>query len=121
MGMAPPPEAVVLFDGKSLDAWTVQDTTKPAAWRIENGYAEVRGGDITTKRLFEDCRVHVEFLCPESPGAPWQSRGNSGVYLQGSYEVQVLDSYGVDPMQMGDCGAIYGVSLPRVNACRPAA
>jgi len=120
MGMAPPPEAVVLFDGRSLGAWTIQDTTKPAAWRIENGYAQVQGGDITTKQLFTDCRLHVEFWCPSAPDAPWQSRGNSGVYLQGSYEVQVLDSYAVDPMQMGDCGAIYGVSLPRVNACRPA-
>lgn len=114
---AHPADAVVLFDGKSLAEWTLLDG-KPADWRLENDYMEVRGGSIRTKREFTDCQLHVEFWLPSMPNATGQGKANSGVYLQGRYEVQVLDSYGLKSGG-GDCGAIYGVSAPLVNACRP--
>lgn len=79
---------------------------------------QVQGGSIRTKQVFDDCQLHVEFWLPLMPEARGQARANSGVYLQGRYEVQVLDSYGLDS-QNNDCGAIYGVAAPLVNACRP--
>lgn len=112
-----PKDAVVLFDGKGLSEWIHLDG-KPADWKLVNDYMEVRGGNIRTKREFTDCQVHVEFWLPSMPNASGQAKANSGVYLQGRYEVQVLDSYGLKS-QSNDCGAIYGVSAPLVNACRP--
>ena len=76
-------------------------------------------GSILTREEFGDCLLHVEFMTPASPaGASGQGRGNSGVYLQAHYEVQVLDSYGLKP-GLGDCGAIYGIKVPDLNASRP--
>ena len=114
---ARPADAIVLFDGKGLSEWTYLDG-KPADWRLEGDYMEVRGGNIRTKREFGDCQLHVEFWLPSMPNATGQAKANSGVYLQGRYEVQVLDSYGLQS-QSNDCGGIYGVSAPLVNACRP--
>ncbi len=114
-----PADAVVLFDGKDLSGWTQVGSDKPAAWKVENGYMEVNGtGNITTKRSFGDCQLHVEFRLPLMADAKGQARANSGVYLQGLYEVQVLDSYGLDS-KSDDCGGIYKVAAPLVNACRP--
>lgn len=112
-----PADAVVLFDGKDLSGWTYRDG-RPADWKIENGYMEVRGGDIMSKRKFGDFQLHVEFWLPDTGGAQGQARANSGVYLQGRYEIQVLDSYGLKP-SYGDCGGLYGIAKPIVNACRP--
>ena len=123
----PPPEgATVLFDGKSLDAWCTRDdkfdTSKPAGFELKEGGAmQVNGGDIMTKERFSGpFRLHVEFRTPYMPKAGGQGKGNSGVYLQGRYEVQVLDSYGIPPdkLQQGDCGGIYGVAKSPVNACK---
>lgn len=113
-----PSDAVVLFDGRDLSQWVKTDGGEPAPWRVENGYMEVRGGNIRTRQAFGDCQLHVEFWLPLMADATGQARANSGVYLQGRYEVQVLDSYG---LKSGgdDCGAIYGVAAPTVNACRP--
>ena len=113
-----PSDAVVLFDGRDLSNWVYVSSDKPAAWRVETGCMEVRGGNIRTKQEFADCQLHVEFWLPLMPDAKGQGRANSGVYLQGKYEVQVLDSYGLDSRD-NDCGAIYGVAAPMVNACRP--
>jgi hypothetical protein len=77
-------------------------------------------GDIVSGELFDDALVHVEFTCPDMPGATGQAKANSGVYIQGRYEIQVLDSYGVGIPGKGDCGAIYDQFAPLVNACRPA-
>jgi hypothetical protein len=83
------------------------------------------GGDIHTARNFRDFRLHVEFNVPPMPNARGQGRGNSGVYMLGAYEVQVLDSWGPAinppgrPLQDDECGAIYKVSAPRVNATLP--
>ena len=77
-----------------------------------------RGGGIMTRKTFDGhFKLHVEFRVPYMPGATGQGRGNSGVYLQGRYEVQILDSYGLKS-QDNDCGGIYKVSAPRVNACK---
>jgi len=116
----PPPDgAVVLFDGKSLDGWIHRDGKKPAHWKIVDGAMQVeKGGDIISKEKFDGHFVlHLEFRVPYEPQAKGQGRGNSGVYVQGRYEVQILDSYGLKP-GMGDCGAIYGIAVPKVNACK---
>jgi hypothetical protein len=119
----PPPEgAVVLFDGKSIDNWVKARAKEPekAAWKLVDGGAmQVNGtGDVKTKDTFGGhFKLHVEFRVPYMPKASGQGRGNSGVYVQGRYEVQVLDSYGLESKN-NDCGAIYGVSAPSVNACK---
>ena len=120
LGAVPSAGAVVLFDGTKTDAWCKQGTADPIEWKlVDEGGMEVSGGNITTREHFTDCRLHLEFREPLMADATGQGKGNSGVYLQGSYEVQVLDSYGVKPIGPGDCGAIYGVSIARVNACKP--
>src|SRR5579871_3972571 len=91
----PPSDAVVLFDGKDLSKWVNKKDGSPAAWKVENGYFEVapKTGDIRTKDSFGDCQLHVEFREPDPPKGEDQDRGNSGVFLMGQYEIQVLDSY----------------------------
>jgi hypothetical protein len=119
-GSPPPSGAIVLFDGKNLDQWVSRnDPKKPAPWKlVEGGAAQAGGGDIITREKFDrHFKLHVEFRVPYMPKATGQARGNSGVYLQGRYEVQVLDSYGLDSKD-NDCGAIYGVAKPIVNACK---
>ena len=113
-----PSDAIVLFDGKDLSQWVRCGSNDPASWKVENGYMQVRGGNIRSKQEFGDHQLHVEFWLPVMSGASGQGRANSGVYVQGSYEIQVLDSYGLKSGG-GDCGAIYGVAAPMVNACRP--
>ena len=113
-----PSDAVVLFDGKNLSEWVQCGSGEPAKWRLEHEYMQVEGGNICTKQRFTDCQLHVEFWLPLMENAKGQARANSGVYLQGRYEIQVLDSYGLDSRD-NDCGAIYGVAAPMVNACRP--
>ncbi|MCP4645491.1 MAG: DUF1080 domain-containing protein [bacterium] len=88
-------------------------------WKlIDPGVMEVRGGGIVSKRVFRDQKVHVEFRTPFMPGSDGQGRGNSGVYLQGRYEVQVLDSFGLEGLD-NECGGIYKIARPRVNMCAP--
>jgi Domain of Unknown Function (DUF1080) len=123
-GVPPPSGAIVLFDGKSLDNWINRDGKTPAKWKLlEGGITQVepRTGDIITKQKFDGhFKLHVEFRVPYEPKSSGQGRGNSGVYLQGRYEIQVLDSYGIpaDKLAQGDCGGIYGVAKPPVNACK---
>lgn len=112
LGAPPPPGAVVLFDGKSTDAWS-------KAWKVEDGAMISGGGSIESKQEFADAMLHVEFRTPNMPDAKGQARGNSGVFLQGRYEVQVLDSFGIASPGKGDCGAIYNVAAPLVNASLP--
>ena len=120
----PPAGAIVLFDGKSLDQWTSKDGKDSAKWQLTQGRAMqvVPGtGDIITRQKFDGhFKLHVEFRVPYQPQQAGQGRGNSGVYLQGRYEVQVLDSYGIpaDKLAQGDCGGIYGVARPPTNACK---
>ena len=115
-----PRDAIVLFDGQSLEGWTKRDGKSPAHWKLlPGGIMQVPGGgDIITKQKFAGkFLLHVEFRVPYMPKASGQGRGNSGIYLQGRYEVQVLDSYGLKS-QNNDCGGIYSVAAPLVNACK---
>jgi 3-keto-disaccharide hydrolase len=116
-----PKDAVILFDGKNLDGWTKTDGKSPAEWDlVSGGVMQVKPGtgNIITRDKFDGSfKLHVEFRVPYMPGKQGQERGNSGVYVQGRYEVQVLDSYGLEAKD-NDCGAIYEVSAPKVNACK---
>jgi hypothetical protein len=118
LGRKPPEGAAVLFNGENLDGWVKVDGKGPAAWPMADGVTTVGGGSIRTKQTFGDFQLHLEFNVPYMPAAKGQARGNSGVYLDGIYELQVLDSYGLK-LQSNDCGAIYQQVVPRVNACKP--
>ena len=115
---APPSDAVVLFDGSDLAAWAGRDGD--ARWQVEDGYMEVNGsGSIRTRESFGDCQLHIEWAAPAEVSSGSQGRGNSGVFLMGRYEVQVLDSYQNRTYPDGQAAALYGQSPPLVNACRP--
>jgi len=116
----PPSDAVVLFDGKDLSQWQHNDGS-PAKWKVENGYMEVvpKTGYIYTRQPFGDCQLHVEFREPVPPKGESQERGNSGVFLMGLYEIQVLDSYQNKTYADGQAAAAYGQYPPQVNASRP--
>ncbi|MGK0187836.1 MAG: hypothetical protein ACI9R3_003627 [Verrucomicrobiales bacterium] len=123
LGMEPPEGATVLFDGSNLDQWTKRvkpgQAAQPAPWKIVDGELEVNGGgDIVTNEKLGDHLLHLEFRTPYMPHASGQGRGNSGVYLQERYELQVLDSYGLDGAD-NECGGIYKIAKPAVNMCLP--
>jgi hypothetical protein len=109
----PPSDAIVLFEGTNLDAWHGGEK-----WIIKDGAATTAGGSINTKQKFGDCQLHLEFATPSEVKGSGQGRGNSGVYLMGRYEVQVLDSYENTTYYDGQCAAIYKQTPPIVNACR---
>lgn len=112
-------ERIVLFDGGDLDAWE-SATGGPAAWPVDDGSMESFGGDIRTKERFRDFRLHVEWYQQDyPPEVTGQARGNSGVYLQERYEIQVLESYGIAEPATDDAGAIYTKKAPDVNAAAP--
>jgi len=124
LGAEPPAGAIVLFNGKNFKQWKhtnkkpVEDSVK---WNLLKGGAMevVKGtGSIVTKKKFTDFKLHVEFRTPFMPEARGQARGNSGVYLQERYEVQVLDSYALEG-QDNECGGIYKIGAPLVNMCAP--
>ena len=118
--VAPPEDAVVLFDGSSLGEWVHPDGT-PARWQIVDGVLQCRPGtgNVISRTRFKSVQLHVEFATPYMPNARGQGRGNSGVYVQGRYEIQVLDSYKNRTYFNGQCAAIYGQYPPLVNACLP--
>lgn len=118
---APPPsDAMVLFDGRSLLEWT-DGYGAPARWTLRAGAMEVApgGGAIRTRRGFGDVQLHIEWATPIPARGAGQERGNSGVFLMGFYEVQVLDSYRNATYADGQAGALYGQAPPLVNASRP--
>lgn len=119
---APPSDAVVLFDGseKALaENWT-STSGEPSAWKVVGGALEsVQGsGYIQTRQGFGSCQLHIEWATPEKPEGSGQNRGNSGVFLMNTYEVQVLDSFENVTYADGQASALYGRSKPLVNACR---
>lgn len=119
--IAPPPDAVVLFDGKSLDRWSNSDG-QPAKWTLVNGAMQVAPGTgmLFTKDSVGDVQLHIEWMTPNPPKGMDQDRGNSGVFFgDGKYEVQVLDSYKNLTYADGQAGSIYGQYPPLVNASRP--
>jgi hypothetical protein len=118
----PPADAIVLFDGSSLAPWRAADAAKgPARWRVENGYFQVEPGrgTIETTREFGDVQMHIEWMTPTPARGSGQDRGNSGVFLMGHYELQVLDSYDNETYADGQAAALYGEFPPLVNASRP--
>lgn len=116
---APPSDAVILFDGTDLSGWEAVRGGE-AGWKVENGYMEVvpGTGDIQTKELLGDCQLHLEWAAPAVVKGESQGRGNSGIFLMGLYEIQVLDCYDNPTYADGTTGAIYGQYPPLVNACR---
>jgi hypothetical protein len=114
----PPSDAIVLFDGKDLSQWKNDNGGDPK-WVVRDGYVEVNGtGSIMTKEEFGNVQLHVEWATPSKVVGEGQGRGNSGVYLQGRYEIQVLDSYNNKTYPDGQAGAFYGNFAPLVNASR---
>lgn len=116
----PPADAVVLFDGTSLDAWMMADSSA-AAWRLVGDAFEVAPGTGTlkTRQAFGDVQLHIEWMSPNPPVGEDQDRGNSGVFFGGGrYEVQILDSYQSATYPDGQAAALYGQYPPRVNASR---
>jgi Domain of Unknown Function (DUF1080) len=110
----PPSDAIVLFDGTDLSAWEGGER-----WEVKDGVATVRGGEIESKQNFGDCQLHIEWSSPVPATGSSQGRGNSGVFLQGRYELQVLDSYENDTYNDGQAAAIYKQTPPLANAMRP--
>lgn len=121
--LAPPPsDAVVLFDGKDLSKWeSTRGNGNPARWTVADGAFQVapRTGGIRTKDKFVDFQLHLEFATPAQVQGESQGRGNSGVLINGMYEVQILDSYENPTYADGQAGAIYGQTPPLVNAAKP--
>ena len=129
-GAAPgsaPSDAIVLFDGKDLSKWKSHASpiskggnSGPAEWKLRDGYMEVvKGtGDLVTKENFGDIQLHIEWSSPNPPTGSSQGRGNSGVFLMGQYEVQVLDPYENPTYADGQAGAIYGQWPPLANPGR---
>lgn len=118
-GYAAPSDAILLFDGKDLSQW---ESIKggPAKWTLGDGaFTVAKGtGDLRTQRSFGDCQLHIEWRAPAKVSGTGQERGNSGVYLQGRYEVQVLDSYDNATYVNGQAASIYKQAIPLVNASR---
>lgn len=118
--MPPPADAIILFDGRDLAQWRSAEDA-PARWRLVEGAMEVvRGtGSLTTTRAFGDIQLHLEWRSAAPTRADGQNRSNSGVFLMGRYEVQVLDSYQNETYADGQAAALYGQRPPLVNASRP--
>ncbi len=117
----PPSDAVVLFDGAALLGWRAARDSAAAGWRVVDGALEVAPGtgDIETRQGFGDCQLHIEWMAPSPRSGEGQEPGNSGVYLMGRYEVQVLDSYQNRTYADGLAGAVYGQYPPLANPSRP--
>lgn len=116
----PPSDAIVLYgDAEDIVNWE-NDKGGPAKWKAKNFLTVVpKTGVIKTKQKFEDVQLHIEWRVPKEVKGEGQGRGNSGVYLMGKYEVQVLDSYENETYYNGQAGSIYKQHIPLVNACRP--
>ncbi len=112
-GGVAPSDALILFDGTDLKEWA------GGPWDLVDGAMEVNGkGNITTRRSFQDIQLHLEWASPAEAKGDSQHRGNSGVYLMGRYEIQILDSFENLSYSDGQAAALYGQSPPLVNASR---
>ncbi len=118
-GTRPPSDAIVLFDGTDLAQWESEER-EPAPWNVSEGIMTVvpKSGNIKTKQSFGSCQLHIEWRTPEIIEGKGQGRGNSGIFLMGKYEVQVLDSYNNSTYPNGQAGSLYKQHIPLVNACR---
>ncbi len=115
-----PSDAIVLFSGKDATAWKSAKTGNESEWTLADGILSVAPGkgDLETKQKFGSFQLHIEWRIPASVTGSGQERGNSGIYLQGLYELQVLDSYHQQTYVDGQAGSIYKQAIPLVNACR---
>ncbi len=117
-----PSDAVILFDGKNLDNWVSVKDGSPAKWEVKDGaFTVVKGaGNISTKQDFQDYQLHIEWRSPNEPETlKSQGKGNSGIFMQGMYEVQVLNSYQNRSYRNGQAGSIYKQTPPMINPIRP--
>lgn len=116
-----PSDAIILFDGKDFSKWESAAQKPSVQWKISNNAMTVgRGtGGIRTKEKFGDCQLHIEWRAPDSVKGNGQGRGNSGIFLMGQYELQVLDSYNNRTYSNGQAGSIYKQYIPLVNPTRP--
>jgi hypothetical protein len=116
-----PADAIILFDGTEETAknWTATNG-QPTKWKLVDGALESvpKAGYIQSKAEFGSCHLHIEFATPRVPKGDGQGRGNSGVFMMGQYEIQVLDSFGNETYPDGQCGALYGRAKPLVNVSR---
>lgn len=113
-----PSDAIILFNGTNLSEWLGERDSEPT-WKVADGILIVaRGGGIKTKRQFGDCQLHIEWSTPAEVVGTSQGRGNSGVFLQDIYEVQVLDNYNNRTYRNGQAGSIYKQYAPLVNVCK---
>ena len=115
-----PSDATILYNGHGLGAFQKKDGS-PAGWKIDadGAVTDIKGaGDLITKEAFGNCQLHIEFREPAEVKSSGQGRGNSGVYLMGKYEIQVLDSYNNPTYSNGQAGAVYKQHIPLVNASR---
>ena len=114
-----PSDAIVLFDGKDLSAWE-STNGQPAQWTVHDGVFTVnkKTGDIQTKQKFNNYQLHIEWCVPENITGTSQGRGNSGIFMQGMYEVQLLDCYNNETYVNGQTGSIYKQTPPLANAMR---
>jgi hypothetical protein len=116
---APPSDAIVLFDGTDFSNWE-HENGEPVKWDLGDGAMTVKKktGSIRTKQGFGDCQLHVEWRTPAEVEGEGQGRGNSGIFLQARYELQVLDSYDNRTYSNGQAGSLYKQYMPLVNASR---
>jgi hypothetical protein len=117
---APPSDAIILFDGKSLESWVGKDGKTPE-WTVADGAMTVASGtgQIKTKQSFGDIQLHIEWRTPAKVQGDGQGRGNSGIFLSERYELQILDSYNNRTYSNGQAGSIYKQAIPMVNASKP--
>lgn len=118
-GTSAPSDAIVLFDGKNLNSWE-SDKGGAAPFTLKDGAMTVapKKGGIKTKEAFEDFQLHIEWRAPSVVKGEGQGRGNSGIFLQSYYELQVLDSYESKTYSNGQAGSLYKQTIPLVNACK---
>ena len=115
-----PSDAIILFDGKDFSKWKSSLPNKKVEWTIADGAMTVKPGskDIETIQQFDDYQLHIEFRTPAEVKGSSQGRGNSGIFMQGKYELQVLDNYDNRTYSNGQAGSIYKQTMPLVNVCR---
>ncbi len=115
-----PSDAIVLFGGNNLEQWVSDKDGSKAMWEVKDGIFTVKAGtgDIKTKQKFGSCQLHLEFRTPAVVEGTGQGRGNSGVFFQEKYEVQILDNYNNVTYSNGQCASVYKQHIPLVNACK---
>lgn len=119
IGSTAPSDAIILFDGKNLTEW-INLKGEVSKWDVKDGVATVvkGAGDIKTKKTFGDMQLHIEWRSPQKATGEGQGRGNSGIFIQERYEVQVLDNYNNKTYANGQAGSVYKQYIPLANACK---